>query len=258
MRTGSRRKENDRERRGEFPPIPGDLSSFLSPAQARALRDCEARGWRLVAVRRAGFRPAELLLRRADGAHGLVAEDGALALCPPETVRGGRGKAGGFTLLELLVVLLLMGVLAALGVPRLEELLARRRVEGVAEDYVKGLVLARSEAVRRAAEVRFRPRDGADWASGFAVVADRDRDGDYDDEPLLVGGDLPPGVAVAAAADHALTNPWLAFDALGAVTPLGERLSLRVQVEGCRPPVAWGVAAAGVGAIGREAVPCAG
>jgi type IV fimbrial biogenesis protein FimT len=64
-------------------------------------------------------------------------------------------KAGGFSLIELMIVLAIMGLLLVLGVPSFSLLLQNAQVRTAAESVENGLNLARTEAVRRNARVSF-------------------------------------------------------------------------------------------------------
>lgn len=55
----------------------------------------------------------------------------------------------GFTMIELMTVLVVAGVLLSLAIPSFRELLARNRIEGVAAELSTDLQYARSEAVSR-------------------------------------------------------------------------------------------------------------
>jgi type IV fimbrial biogenesis protein FimT len=61
---------------------------------------------------------------------------------------------GGFTMIELMVVVALAGILLALAAPSFFGTLARKRMEGAAEIFGTDLQYARSEAVARNTEVR--------------------------------------------------------------------------------------------------------
>lgn len=64
-----------------------------------------------------------------------------------------RTRSAGFTLIELMVVVVLAGVVLALAVPSFREVIARNRLEGVAGEFFTDLQYARSEAVARNANV---------------------------------------------------------------------------------------------------------
>lgn len=65
-----------------------------------------------------------------------------------------RGRHGGFTTIELLIVLVVIAVVIALGLPSFNALLARKRVEGVFGEFQTDLQFARSEAVSTNLPVR--------------------------------------------------------------------------------------------------------
>ena len=86
----------------------------------------------------------------------------------------------GFTLLEALVVLLLLGILVALAAPAMSDLQARHRLHAQAGAWLDSLVLARTEALRRQQRVTLCSRGAntstcdraSDWQNGWLVFAD--------------------------------------------------------------------------------------
>lgn len=68
----------------------------------------------------------------------------------------GRARAGqGYSLIELLVSLSILGILTAAAIPAFGEWIANSRVRTTAESIQNGLMLAKGEAVRRNAKVQF-------------------------------------------------------------------------------------------------------
>ena len=60
-----------------------------------------------------------------------------------------RSHSRGFSLLELMVVLTLVGILALLATPSMAEWMKNQRIRGTAEALLNGLQTAREEAIRR-------------------------------------------------------------------------------------------------------------
>lgn len=76
--------------------------------------------------------------------------------------RGRRAR--GFTLIELVVVVLVIGVLAAIGAPMLQDFILMQRLKGINAQIVTDMQYARSEAAARSqfARVDFQfPADGS-------------------------------------------------------------------------------------------------
>lgn len=79
-----------------------------------------------------------------------------------------RARVPGFTLIELMVVVVVIAVFATIGVPALGELGAMVKVRTAANDLHMSLVYARSEAIKRASNVSIVPV-GGDYAAGWTV-----------------------------------------------------------------------------------------
>ena len=63
------------------------------------------------------------------------------------------GSPDGFTLVELMVIMAVIGILAIIAVPSMTALINNSRAAGQAEELVASLQLARAEAIRRNARV---------------------------------------------------------------------------------------------------------
>ena len=61
----------------------------------------------------------------------------------------------GFTLIELMIALVVLGVLLSLGVPAFSKIISNSRVRSVTEALQNGLRLAQNEAVRRSRQTAF-------------------------------------------------------------------------------------------------------
>jgi type IV fimbrial biogenesis protein FimT len=135
----------------------------------------------------------------------------SLAMHEMDLLRGESrpsDRDGGFTLLEALVVLALIGVLAALAAPSVTGMRDRHQLQAQAEGLLSSLVLARSEALRRQQRVTLCPRTrdnacdaSAAWQNGWLVFVDANDNAQREaDEPLIeVHGDVPLTVRMGVA-----------------------------------------------------------
>jgi type IV fimbrial biogenesis protein FimT len=76
----------------------------------------------------------------------------------------------GFTAIELMIVLTIVGILAVLAVPSFRDLIVRMRIKNAASDLHTSLWFARSEAIKRNAAMVVRPVNAADWSQGWSVT----------------------------------------------------------------------------------------
>ena len=76
-----------------------------------------------------------------------------------------------FTLVELLTALAVGAVMAMIAYPMLADAMTSQRLRASGTDLMSSLLLARSEAIKRNANVEVRPKVGVDWASGWTVDA---------------------------------------------------------------------------------------
>ena len=76
-------------------------------------------------------------------------------------------RQNGFTLIELMVIIAVLGVIAAIALPSFQSTIDRRNLVAAANDIFAGLQYARSEAIKRNQEIEFH-FDAGTWCYGIA------------------------------------------------------------------------------------------
>jgi prepilin-type N-terminal cleavage/methylation domain-containing protein len=109
----------------------------------------------------------------------------------------GRGQRG-FSLIEMLVVMALMMVLVALGIPALQNALHQSKMRGMVQEITVALRLARIDAIKTSSRGIVQIVPAADPGSLPLVRAFSDRNSDSQltaGEPVLASFVLPTGVS---------------------------------------------------------------
>ena len=138
----------------------------------------------------------------------------------------------GFTLIELIITLLIFAILITLAAPSFSRFLESNRLTGVANDLISDLNLARSESIKRAADVKVcQSSNGSScttsavsWSSGWIVITDT--------TVIRAHEALPAGISVTASA-HTITyqNQGQAATGAGLYTLCNSRLPRKVVID---------------------------
>ncbi len=107
--------------------------------------------------------------------------------------RSTRTGPPGFTAIELVIVIAIITVIAAIALPDLSNLLVNQRLRAAGTDLMSSLIVARSEAIKRNGPVEIRPASGTDWTKGWVVSATASN------EQIDKKNPLGPNVAVSLA-----------------------------------------------------------
>lgn len=78
-------------------------------------------------------------------------------------------QQSGFTLLELMAVLAILGIIMAGSIELFDSLVKGQRIRSASFDLYTSLSVARSEAMKRGGNVTIVPSDPADWSRGWTI-----------------------------------------------------------------------------------------
>lgn len=94
-----------------------------------------------------------------------------------------RPHSRGFTLVELMVVVAMLAILASLAAPSFADAIRRQRVEGMREEMIASIALAKVEAITRGQDVVLlhttpcpQAALATDWDCGWTVFVDINSD----------------------------------------------------------------------------------
>ena len=134
-------------------------------------------------------------------------------------------KNKGFTLMELMIVIAIIAILAAVVIPNFIGWIPERRVAVAAQDILQGLQKSRSKAIMTNSRVVF---DLGVNAENFIAYVDEDASGGQDPGELtIVNRDMPAGIDLSANLAGAVTS--ITFDNQGIPDTSG---TIRVQNTG--------------------------
>lgn len=173
-------------------------------------------------------------------------------------------RAQAFTLVELVAGLAIFAVLIALALPTYARFIADQQLLGEARRLADGIMLARSEAIKRnghvvicAASASTACGDATNWHGGWVMFEDVDFNAELDAGDAILGFEnaSPPGVT---AIGNGPVASYLRFNFMGQARMVGGALQMGT-IEVCKPGlVGYRVVLANAGRtrIDRSPGPC--
>jgi len=76
-------------------------------------------------------------------------------------------RQNGFNLPEMMLVLVIGGALAAMGMPAMQDFIANQRLKSTSSDLFTTILRARSEAIKRNTDVTISP--STNWNTGWSI-----------------------------------------------------------------------------------------
>lgn len=148
---------------------------------------------------------------------------------PSHPISHQRASSSGFTAIELMVTIALLGILMAIAAPGLAQFLKSNRLTGQANSLVSDILYARSESATRGSRVVICPSTdttscatgAANWASGWIIFVDTNSNGTADTGEAVLKNTLALDGATLAESTSATK---IVFRPYGGLNPVANMI----------------------------------
>jgi type IV fimbrial biogenesis protein FimT len=166
-------------------------------------------------------------------------------------------KTAGFTLVELMIVLLVAAILLGTAVPAMRTFIQNNRASAQANTLVSALNLARSEAVKANLSAFVSVNTPGNWAGGWTVFLDANDNGAPDGgEEVRVFGQLPAGgTLIPSGAVFQLE--FIGTGTLETAIPGGGDLVFELRIPDCEGNQGRDISLNALGRVRVDRMPCA-
>lgn len=143
-------------------------------------------------------------------------------------IEGGKRRAPGFTLIELMVALAVAAIILTIGVPAFTSMIKNHRQSVRANEVLAAVYLARSEAIKRNHAISLcgssagTKCDGG-WAAGWLVYDDANANGKVDVGEAIRSFRARAGATIAASLDPILFGSDGAVASAASITICDDR-----------------------------------